>query len=265
MTESNSENVEEGLEIRTYFVRGRNALIARADFGDLFIDYYLHLAQHGIKHSMAQDEMLKEALAAVALHCATKPWNEMTAWTLHFSDPLLNIFVTGDNQRGTVVGQLFTEDVKQDGRSIFLSDTIRGRGEPRRSMVELPGTGVFAAVAHYYAQSEQLPARIFRHGPEDFVFVSAHPDCDMEWFAALDDEAIRKLGETETLTLMEKRPMRWECGCNELRMLQVLAPMMREDADGLFQGDPLLRMSCPRCGGKYIVTREAMEAFIHAG
>ena len=263
MTEKNEIELP-GLEIRTYFVRGRNVLIARADFSELYVDYYLHLAQHGIQYTPPQDEMLKEALAAVALHCASRPWNEMTAWTIHFSDPLLNIFVTGDNQKATVTGQLFTEDVKQDGRHIFLSDTLRGMGEPRRSIVELAEADVFKAVEQYYAQSEQLPARIFRHGTEDFVMVCAHPDCDLAWFEALDDEAIRKLDTTETLSLMEKRTLRWECGCSDLRMLQVLAPMMREDADALFQGDPILRMSCPRCGGRYIVTREAMEAFVHA-
>ena len=32
----------EGLDVRTYFVRERNALLARADFGELYVDYYLH-------------------------------------------------------------------------------------------------------------------------------------------------------------------------------------------------------------------------------
>ena len=42
---------ESGLEIRTQFVRNRNALVARADFGEMFVDYYLHLSTQGIKLS----------------------------------------------------------------------------------------------------------------------------------------------------------------------------------------------------------------------
>src|SRR3954465_13388815 len=102
----------EGLEVRTYFVRGRNALVARADFGELYVDYYLHQGQHGYQHSPQHDGMLKEALAAVTLHCASRPWSEVSAWTIHFQDPLLNLFVTGNNREGTVVGQLFTENVR---------------------------------------------------------------------------------------------------------------------------------------------------------
>ncbi len=30
----------------------------------------------------------------------------------------------------------------------------------------------------------------------------------------------------------------------------------------LFGGEPVIRMSCPRCGARYMVTREAMEAHI---
>ncbi len=37
-----TEDQTEGFEVRTYFVRGRNALVARADFGALYVDYYLH-------------------------------------------------------------------------------------------------------------------------------------------------------------------------------------------------------------------------------
>ena len=257
-----SENDEPalGLEVRTYFVRNRNALVARADFGEVFVDYYLHQGTIGRQHRAAEDTMMKEALAAVTLHCASRPRNETTAWTIHFSQPLVNLFVTGDNPRGAVVGQVFTEDVKDDGRNLFMSDTVRGQSQPRRSVVELPETDVFPAVEHYYGQSEQRPARIFRHGEEDFVMVSAHPDCDMQWFEALDDDAIRALDSTEELSLIERRFYRWDCGCNEKRMMEVLAPVMRRDADGLFGGGSSIRMSCPRCGARYAITREAMEA-----
>jgi len=64
-----------GLEVRSYFVRGRNALVTRAALGDLYIDYYLHQGQLGKQHSILHDSMLKEALAACLLHGASRPWN----------------------------------------------------------------------------------------------------------------------------------------------------------------------------------------------
>lgn len=265
-----SENTETadtptGLEVRTYFVRNRNALVARADFGELYVDYYLHQGQHGYHHEPNHDAMLKEALGAVTLHCASRPRNETSAWTIHYSKLQLNLFVTGDNMRGAVVGQLFTEGVKEDDRNLFMADTQRVPGDPRRSVVELATTDVFQAVERYYEQSEQRPARLFRHGEEDFVMVSAHPDCDVDWFNALDDVSIRTLDQTETLTLLEQRYYRWDCGCTELRMMQVLAPIMRQSPDQLFGEDASLRMSCPRCGARYAITREAMEAFLLQG
>lgn len=255
-----------GLEVRTYFVRGRNALLARADFGELYVDYYLHQGQHGHQHVPRHDEMLKEALAALTLHCASRPWNESWAWTIHFTNPLLNLFVTGDNRFGKIVGQLFTENVKDDAYPLFLAELVRERGEPRRSVVELDRdkADVLGAVERFYAMSEQRPARYFRHGPEDFVMVSAQPQCDLAWFESLDDAAIRVLDQTEQLSLLEVRRYRWECGCTQERMLGVLAPIMRRDPEGLFGDESSIRMSCPRCGARYVVTREALEAYIGA-
>jgi molecular chaperone Hsp33 len=250
------------IDVRTYFVRGRNALLARADFGELYVDYYLHQGQHGYQHLPAHDEILKEALAALTLHSASRPWNESWAWTIHLRDPLLNLFVTGNNRLGTVVGQIFTENVKKDGRNLFLADLVRDPGEPRRSAVEFTGAAPFRIVEQYYAQSEQRPARYFRFGEEDFVMVTAQPGCDQEWFDGLDDARIRAMDQEETLSLLEHRQYRWECGCSQARMFALLAPIMRSDPEGLFGEDALLRMGCPRCGARHIITREALEAYI---
>ena len=253
----------DGIAVRSYFVRGRNALLARADFGELYVDYYLHQGQHGYQHAPAHDGMLKEALAALTLHCASRPRTESWAWTIHFTHPLLlNLFVTGDNRREAVVAQLFTENVKDDGRNLFLADLAGERGETRRSAIDFEGTEPFRIVEQYYRQSEQRPARYFRHGPEDFVMITAQPDCDLAWLEALDDEQVRALDGAEKLSLLEERRYRWECGCTQERMLAVLAPIMRRDADALFGDDALLRMSCPRCGARHTITREALEAYV---
>lgn len=252
----------DGLDVRTYFVRDRNALLARAEFSELYVDYYLHQGQYGYQHTPEHDGMLKEALAAVTLHCASRPWKEAVAWTVHFQDPLLNLFVTGDNRRSAVVGQLFTEDVKDKGHNLFLSDVAIPGESTRRSVVEFTGSEPFKAVETLYAQSEQRPARYFRFGPEDFVMISAQPGCDTAWLDALDDESVRTLDERETLSLLEERRYHWECGCTQKRMFEVLAPIMRADPEGLFGEENLIRMSCPRCGAKHTVTREALEAFV---
>lgn len=251
-----------GLEVRSYFVRGRNALVARADFGELYVDYYLHQGQHGYQHAPEHDGMLKEALAALTLHCASRPWNETSAWTIHFQEPMLNLFVSGNNRLASVVGQLFTENVKDRGANVLIADVVRGNEPARRSAIEFTGREVFAAVEAYYTQSEQRPARYFQLGPEDFVMISAQPGCDFDWLAALDVEKARTMDQAETLSLLEQRYYRWECGCTQRRMMEALAPVMRADPAELFGDEVVLRVSCPRCGARHTVTRETLEAFV---
>lgn len=262
---SDPASAPEGLEVRSYFVRGRNALLTRAEFSELYVDYYLHQGQHGYQHAPEHDGLLKQALAAITLHCASRTWNESIAWTIHLQDPLLNLFVAGDSRLGTVIGQLFTDEVKQDGQQLFIADVVRGpNGEPRRSAVEFEGADIFRAVEQLYAQSDQRPARFFRFGHEDFVFVSAQPQCDLAWLEQLDDAAVGALDTTEELSLLERRKYRWECGCTQGRMFAVLASVMRSDPDGLFGEKHVVRLSCPRCGARHAITREALEAFVAA-
>lgn len=251
-----------GLEIRSYFVRNRNALLARADFGDLFVDYYLHLSANRIHVSPEHDAMFKRALAAFTLHCGSRPWNEMTAWTINFQEPLVNLFLTGDNDTGAVTGRVFDENVKVGPENLFFSDLVRGNQPKRRSAVTFDGSDPIAAVEKFYAQSEQRGARYFQLAEEDFVMVSEHPDCDLQWFRGLTTDSVRTIDQTETLVLMERRIYRWHCGCNQQRMMEVLAPTMKQDPEALFGDDPKLEIRCPRCGARHTVTREAMEAFM---
>lgn len=266
MAETTPPNpAEAGLEVRTAFVRHRNALIARADFGDLFVDYYLHLSAHGIAVAPEHDALFKRALAAFTLHCAARPWNELTAWTINFQAPRVNLFLTGDNETGAVTGRVFDENVKELPENIFYADVVRGRGEKRRSAVTFTGVDPLAAAEKFYAQSEQRGARFFQTGEEAFALVAEHPDCDTAWLQALTAEEVRALDTTETVVPLERRVQRWHCGCNQQRMMQVLAPTMRHDPEGLFAGDPKIEIRCPRCGSRHAITREALEAFVVEG
>lgn len=265
MAESSPINPDaSGLEVRTYFVRGRNALLARADFSELFVDYYLHLADHKITVAPEHDAMFKRALAAFTLHCASQPRNVMTAWTMNFQQPLVNLFLAGDNEFGSVTGRVFAEDVKVLPEAIFYADVVRGLQPPRRSMVNVTGSDPLQAVETFYAQSEQRAARYFQTGEESFVMLTEHPDCDTEWLQAQTAADLTEIDKNETLVLLETRVQRWHCGCNHERMLQVLLPVMQQDPDGLFGADPKIEIRCPRCAARHAVTREALEAYAAA-
>ena len=45
------------VELRSYFVRKRNALLVRGRFSPMYLDYYLHLMQHGIRPPGELDQM----------------------------------------------------------------------------------------------------------------------------------------------------------------------------------------------------------------
>jgi len=233
-------------EIRCYFVRKRNCLLVRGRFSPLYMDYYLHLMQHGIKHVDRLDEMLKDALAGVTLHLASRPHDESCAWTINLNDPLLNIFVTGSTLPPRVTGRLFTEDVKDTGKSLFIAQTMRAHMQPRQSMIEFQGTDVLAAVEQFYTQSEQRLTRIFRLPEEDFVQISAEPDADEAWLAGLTEAEIPTLDEAEHLTLLETRSYVFDCGCTADRMFPMLSRLNDEDLDYIFE-DGAATITCPRC------------------
>lgn len=263
MPETTPPNLaESGTEVLTHFVRGRSTLVARADLGDLFVDYYLHLGTQQIKVAPEHDALFKRALAAFTLHCASRPRNELTAWTINFQEPRVNLFLTGDNETGAIAGRVFDENVRELPENVFYCDVVRNRQPKRRSAVTFTGADPIAAAEKFYSQSEQRTARYFQLAEEEWAMATEHPDCDLAWLNAVTADEVKTLDKTETLVLLERRVYRWHCGCNQARMMEVLAPTMKQDPQALFEGDEKIEIRCPRCGARHTITREALEAFV---
>jgi molecular chaperone Hsp33 len=260
--EDSTPTPPEGIEVLSHFVRTRNAVIIRASFSELFVDYYLHLAANRVSPPEAHDQKFKDALAAFVLHSTARPRHELIAWTLHFEESMLNIFLTADIDEEAVAGRIFADNVRQMQANYLYSDVVVGRNPTHRSMITFPGEDPFRAAEAFYLQSEQRPARFFMIGPEDVAMVCSHPDCDTAWFDALTADALRDLDKTETLALLERRRYRWHCGCNQQKILSVLAPAMRKDPASLFGEAQSIQVNCPRCAARHVVTREAMEAYL---
>ena len=238
---------EDFTTIESIFVRHRNALVIRGQFTPIYTDYYLHLMQHGIRHAAELDQMLKDALAVFALHLVARPWAETIAWTVNLRAPRVNLFVTGSSEAEQVTGRIFTEDVREPDRNFFYSQTTSvNLPEPRTSTLEVEGKDPVAWISQFYDQSEQRPARAFRLDDENFVLVSAQPDCDMEWFDALDEDSVSKIDASEEVTLLETRRFRFHCGCTIERILPILGGW-KDRLDDLFEAGGFINIQCPRC------------------
>ena len=256
-------NEPAGSVVTTDFVRHRNAVLIRSDLSPLFTDYYLHLADNNLRYTPEQDAIFKNGLAAFTLHAASRPLNEHLAWTLNFQDPRLNLFLAGDNEDCTVVGRLFTENVRAAEHNTFYSDIMARRGaDPRRSVVNFFGSDAFAAASDYYARSEQRPARYFHLAGDEYAMLVSHPDCDTAWFSSVDATAIAGLDRAETLSRIERRAYQWHCGCTQQKILGAIAPAFRADPHGVFGDGESIRVECPRCAALHTLTREAMEAYL---
>lgn len=252
------------IEVRTYFARHKNALVARGDFSEIYAAWYHHRVDNKLEIPDPADAVAKDALAAVTLHCAGLPWKVATAWTIQLPHPRVNIFAAGDNNTGTVIVNLLTENLQPIDKGVFCSDVIEAPAPARRSVVDFETRGFFGAVEAFYEKSEQRKVRFFHYGDDEFVMIAAQPDCDLEWLEGLTDEAVRTLDTSVELSLLEKRQFSFKCGCNQDRMMDFVMPLFQRDAAELFGDDPTIRVICPRCGARHTLTREALEARVNS-
>ncbi len=244
--------------VRSFFVRKRNALLVRAHFSPLFMDYYLHLMQHGLHHEKDADAKFKDVLSALTLHLCSRPQDEVVAWTINVRNPLMNLFATGGSRPGRVTGRIFTEDVKDSGKPLFIATVNRGMEVGRQSMVNFEGMDILEAVEHFYAQSEGRITRIFRLEDEEMVMISAEPDCDEEWLIGLELDDVLTMGDKEHLTPLETRPYVFECGCSVERLYPLLSRLSADDLEHIFS-DGVATITCPRCGAIFKAPKEHFE------
>jgi molecular chaperone Hsp33 len=249
---------EDHTTVESVFVRKRNALVLRAQFTPIYIDYYLHLMQHGIRHPVETDQMLKDALAVLTLHLVARPWAETIAWTVNLRAPRINLFVTGGSLTEAVTGRVFTEDVREPDRNFFYSQTTSADlAEPRTSTLEVTGKDPIQWISEFYEQSEQRPARAFRLEDEHFVLVAAQPDCDLDWLEALDESSVAQITANEETKVLETRRFRFHCGCTLDKILPVIGGW-KNRLDDLFEDADTIKIQCPRCGAGYRVSRDML-------
>ena len=244
-------------KVESIFIRHKNVLLIRANFTPIYTDYYIHLMDQKLRHKGDIDQMLKDLLALQTLHLVARPWAETIAWTVTLRAPRVNLFVTGGSIYENITGNLFTENIKEPDRNILFSQTTVNNEGGRKSTIELESNEPLEWLESYYKQSEQRPARAFRLADDNYAILAAQPDADLEWLSSLTDEDIPNITETEETKVLETRKFRFHCGCSVEKILPALAGY-KDDKEALFQGDPVIEVSCPRCAAKYFITPDML-------
>lgn len=254
-----SRFVEEYTTVQSIYVRQRNCLMLKADFSPLYVGYYLHLMQHGMRNAPEVDGVFKELLAYFTLHLVSRPWQEHHAWTLNIGRPEpANYFMAGSSVTEDVVGRVFTEDVRETEVNMFYAQVIARSKEAQTSVLSLPGEDVRSWVEEFYRQSEQRAARAFELGGDSYALVVAQPGADYDWLSELTAQQVASMEEAEQLKQLETRRFTFRCGCTLERILPTIRVMEKDFADILSE-QGYLDVSCPRCGVEYHITASMLN------
>lgn len=259
----NASAVAEYTTVQAIFVRQRNCLLLRADFAPMYVDYYLHLMQHGLRNAETEDSMMKKLLGCFTLHLVSRPWQEYHAWTFNTCTPSkANYFMSGSSVDEEVIGRAFTEGVREAEVNMLFAQNLRHNKEPQTSVITLPGDTVEEWVEAYYRQSEQRMARVFDLGNDHLVLIAAQPGADHDWLEALTVEDVAKIDSVERTKLLETRKFHFRCGCTVEKILPIVTAMRHEVADQISE-QGYVEASCPRCGAAYRITGDMLKSQDH--
>lgn len=136
--------------------------------------------------------------------------------------------------------------------------TQRPRRPPALSAVEVTGFDALDIFEQYYRRAEQNPARFYELAPHQCLMALGMPGADHEWLANLDQQSAKQLSSASRH--LERRTLRFECGCNPRKMLSALRGSFAHDPQDLFRGQPRVESHCPRCGRRWWTTREQFDA-----
>jgi hypothetical protein len=247
--------------LRRWFLDDRSVIVTTGEFAGLIDAWRAHtrLWQNGFDG--LTETLMRQGLALASLYIANRPRDETVAWTLNLKEPPTNLFLTGDARRGTVTGRVFVDGVRSSDSSRFFVQTLRTRGEPVLSAIDVTGFDVLEIFEQYFERSEQSPARFFdlSGGVKDhFAMVLGMPGAGRQWIQDLTADSIAGLGGEARI--LEERVIRFECGCTPRKMLKALRGIFAADPEELFRGEASVETSCPRCGRTWQVSRAQFAA-----
>ena len=232
-------------------------MFATGDFSSMFRAWHEHAVRWELDIDGLGEIMMHQALAGAALQLAFRVPEESTAWTLNFSQPPANVFVSGGGIENTLTGRYYTEGVQDTGFNRLFVQRAHPRKETQRSVLQVQGLDLLIIFEQFFRDSEQAAARLVEHSPTRFSMVLPLPQEDPSWLAGLDPDDIARL-EQEAEPL-DERDFVFRCGCSPEKVAAILSRMFADQADEFFKGASTVEAICPRCGARHLLDRVTFD------
>lgn len=245
--------------LRRFLDPENRLILSRGDFTDFLQAYRSHVEVWGEAQDGLSETLMRQGLAGGVLHLSNAPRDLSYGLTIHLTRPATNVFIAGDSPESSVTGRVYVEGVKDLGSSRLYMQSQRPRHDPSLSVIEVAGLDLLDILETYYLASEQRPVRFYELDGGEFIQVASLPGADPEIFPQLTREAAERLFAQSNIQLLEERAFFFQCGCNPQRMLMALRRMFADDPEEIFQGEPRIETSCPRCGRRWWISRAEFE------
>jgi molecular chaperone Hsp33 len=222
---------------------------------------------------------LGEALAAVTLLSSTIKFEGSLILQVESGGPIRTLVVQATDRRtlrglarweGEVPDSAALADLFGEGR-VVLTATAPG-GERYQGVVPLEGAILGDALERYFAQSEQLPTRVWlAAGPQRAagLMLQAVPGGDPRgegWARATTlaatltpeellglpaEKLLHRLFHEERVRLFDAEPVAFRCGCSRERIDGLLRSLGREEVASIVAEQGAVEVTCEFCNRRY--------------
>ncbi len=239
----------------------------------------------GHHYPQAIQQLLSELLVATSLLTATLKFEGSITVQLQGDGPVHFAVINGDHLQqlrgvarydGVIAENAGLHELIGKGHMIIT--VTPNEGERYQGIVALDGDTLSACLENYFAQSEQLPTRIWikteQHDEQPKsagMFLQAMPNSNSEQHA-LDFEHVTTLTDTikseellelpaeevlyrlyhqEEVRLFEPQDVSFVCGCSRARCEAALLQLGQQEVESLLEEQDEIRMDCDYCGTEY--------------
>lgn len=243
--------------------------------------------------------LLAEAMAASVLLTSTLKFEGALVLQARGSGPLETLMVECNNRRELRAIARVSEDWSPEAESLTLAQlfgsegqlaiTIDPEGGQRyQGIVPLDGESLAQCIEHYFAQSEQLPTRLWLAAGEECaagLLLQVLPGHDRERDADMwprlcqltetvtagellelpPTELLYRLFHEETVELHESAPVVFRCTCSRERTERVLLSLGEAELRSIVAEQGAIEVACQFCNQEYRFDPIDVEQLLRGG